>query len=710
MATIGEINPNVPSTVQVPDTYLFVSTTPTTITTDQPKNMFALATAILSGSAILNAPYSLPAGTAVANSIGQFSNVTNVNLAMGRRSPVAGRFRNALQQVPIGVNFFLPAIQEPSNSGWAGFATALLTVIGTAQGSGEILARVCGHDAPIPVANGDAAATIATDGKTVIDSRIPDAPMVSAGLISGTTIPLIYVTRGEDGNDDPLLIYIPPEITGVGISPGTLTVTANALGASGSASIFQLKCDTTTYTATIPVGSTPTQAAALILAAINGTTGPLMATQSAGVLTLYYRSGWYVRKIQASSTEDALGQVYTLATRHNGGLPVITITGNATGSTFTIIAGGVTKTVSITAAWTPTQSATAIAAALAADTSYPLNATSLAGVVSCTWRTSPASISISNVDATQTYALTYPAAITTVATVPGNSAFTGLPGAGAPTLASVLANKAKLQAMIEWSCDYQDSTSTSAIYAHVEQYGNGYYQQNQRVTWVSTDPVETAKTVATSATPELGNSWRYSVGCYQGGGISGGAYAAATAALLCATDLPFNLDGAQLVAGTVAPMLPGRSETDMDPPTLDVALGSYHLFPFVGINGVVTIVRGKTCWIASNTEWGDWSYGRTFDLIRFQIRTFLNTRFRGKVLFFGGGVIRVANGVRPMDIKNAIGEYLDAVDGSLIDGAKRLKQYIAVEPIPSNLSTLRIYFRAAVPRELHVLSGVIGSI
>jgi phage tail sheath gpL-like len=710
-ATIGEINPNVPTTVQVPDTYLFISTTPTTVTTDQPRNQFLLATGLLTASALLGPPYNLSAGTAVANSIGQFSNVTNVNLAFGRRSPIAGRFRNAIQQTPIGVNFFLGAIQEPSNSGFAGVCTKLLTFIGTAQGSGQILVRLCGYDTLMPVANADTAAIMATDGKSEIDAQVLDAPMVTTSLIGSATIPLTYITRGEDGNDSPVLINIPSQITGVGVSPGTITVSTTSIGHSSGASLFVLQCDTTTYPVTVPVSTTPAQAAALITAEINTTTGPLAATVSGAVVTLYYRSGWYVKKIQMSSTEDATGQVYTLADRHDGGLPVVTATGNATGtSSVTITANGIAKVVPLTAAWTPTQSAAAIAAALAGDATFPLNGTSVGGVVSCTWRVTPGSVTVSTTDATQTFALTFPATITTVATVPGNPALTGLSGAGDPSLTALLANKAKLPAMIEWSCDYLDATSTSAIYAHVEQYANGYYQQNQRVTFVSTDPLATAALVATSATPNLGNSWRYSVGVYQGAGCSGGAYASAVAALLAGTDLPFNMDSTALAVGTFAPMLPGRAETDLDPTSLDVALGSYHLFPFVGVNGAVTIVRGKTCWTAENKEWGDWSYGRTFDLIRFQLRAFLNTRFRGKVLFYGGGVIRVANGVRLQDIKNAIAQYLDAVDGILIDGAKNLKQYIAVEPVPTTPGFIRIYFRAAVPRELHVLSGVIGSI
>jgi len=73
---------------------------------------------------------------------------------------------------------------------------------------------------------------------------------------------------------------------------------------------------------------------------------------------------------------------------------------NATGSNFTITANGVAKIVAITAMWTPTQSATAIAAALAGDASFPLTATSALGVVTASWRAGflPSSVSILGAD------------------------------------------------------------------------------------------------------------------------------------------------------------------------------------------------------------------------------------------------------------------------------------------------------------------------
>src|SRR5690242_1587304 len=125
---MSDLNPDVPSSSQIPGTFLFISTAPTATTTTLPKDWFYLASAILTGSAITGAPYNLTAGTQAPNDISQYSNLDRVNLAFNRRSPIANRFRSALQEIPFGINLFLPAIAEPTNTGFAGFATKTITV------------------------------------------------------------------------------------------------------------------------------------------------------------------------------------------------------------------------------------------------------------------------------------------------------------------------------------------------------------------------------------------------------------------------------------------------------------------------------------------------------------------------------------------------------------------------------------------------------
>ncbi len=704
------LNPDVPSSSQTPGTDLYISTAPTSTGTPAPKNLFLLATGVLQGSAITGQPYNLTAGTVAPNDIEQYSNVELVAQLFNRRSPLANRFRSAIQEVPFGINIFAGGIAEPANSGFAGFATKLITVAGTAVGSGQISLRICGHEARPSIANGDSAATFASTAKTALDNTIPNCPMVTTGLI-GSTIPLIYIVRGEDGNDSPVVVTVPPEITGITFSPGIITVTVNSAGAAGGASLFTIRVGSLSVVVSIPLGSTPAQAATLIAAAVNAATFPLTASVSAGVVTLFYRSGWVVNRIQLNSTEDAMGQVCTISDRHDGGLPLITVSGAAaTGTTLNVISGGVTQPVVITATNTLAQSATAIQAAIHGNTAFPLDsAASVGATVPCTWRITPTSASLSGTDTTQRFALTFPASITSAATVPGSATFTALAGAGDPNLTTLLANKAKLDAFSEWAMDYVDTTSINAVSAHIELYANGFYQQGQRWCVADTRGVELVKTDITTATPDLGNYWRPSVICYQDPPCQGGAYSAQIAARLCATDLPYNMDGQILAIGGGSPMLPARSDTEMSATTIDVALSPYHLTPLRGINGNVTIVRGKSTWNGLESKWGDWSYGRMFDALRYGLRNFLNQRFAGKVFFVGQGVIRVSNAFRLIDVFNAIGEYLDSQQGIIVDGSAALKPFIAVGVDENDATRILINLRERPPRENHQRVGVITS-
>lgn len=627
-------NPNVPQTVKTPDTYLYLSTAPVSTGSPQPLNLLILAPMINSAAALTGSPYSLTAGTAELNSIEQYTSVEVVRQKFGRRSLASQRFRAALQAQPVGLNVFIAAVAEPTNSNFAGVATQLLTVSGTAVGSGEIKVRVRGYLFKVSVASGDTAATIATAIHTAMggtgggtNSQQPDCPMVPGAIISSVTVPLVFVHRGEIGNSKPIVVEIPSEITGIYISPGIITISTNAAGAAAAASTFTLRCGSQSLTVSIAIGTTPANAATAIVAAINAATWALQAEASTADVILKYRNGWAVQRIQVQSNEDLGGQVYTLKDR--------------------------------------------------------LNSTH--------------------------------GAIDTTATVPGTTAFTALAGSGTPTLTTVLANRAKGQAHLEWACSYNDATSMGAIITHVELYANGYYQHNQRVIFASDEVLDTsgtglknAKQRLTDPSPAATSYWRYALLQEQDPFCDINDMACELAADLCGTPLPFNFDGRYLAQGGDIPILPGRSDTELDPATTDTAMRTYYLTPAKGDNGRVKIIRGVTSWAASNTEWADFSYGRMFDDARYRLRIFLNERFNGKVLFTATSP-RVDNAFTLGDVEDAIKEWLSSRDGITVDGAASLGRFVVAEQDPDDGTYIRLAFRLRVPREAHVKSGVISS-
>lgn len=722
-----EPNPNVPTGVMTPDWYLYISTAPITIDTPQPKDVFILAPMINSSAATTNAPYSLSPGTATLNEIQQCTDISRVNALFGRRSVAANRFRSAIQQVPIGINIFVAAIAEPTNSGFSGVATKLVRFSGTAVGSGEIKLKVCGALCPISVANGDTASTIAAAALSALggagggaNSKIPDAPMIPAAVID-IQLPVITITSDADG------------------SGSTFTIVANGV----------------TKTVAITAAWTPTQSATAIAAALSGDTAfPLTATSNLGVVSCTWRSTFPVSTLTIST--DDTQQTYALTYLGTGastgatvpltyvsrgevgndspvsieippeitGIQVspgsLTVTGTGSGgSTFTLKVSSQECPVSIPNTTSATAAATLIAAGINAAT-FPLSATAAGATVNLFWRSGwlidRIQVKSTEPGGGQTYLLAdrhdSAGAITSVTTVAGTSTFTALQGSGTPTLTTLLANRAKFRPMIEWFSEYTDLTSINALTEHIEQYANGYYQQNQRVTFCDTRGVEDVKTLVTGASPALTNYWRYAIITEQDPFTQGGATACQTAALLASLDLPYNVDGTNLQQGTIEPLMPPRPDTELGPTSVDVAMSSYHLTVVKGNNGFVQIVRGVTTWgdTQSRPEWRDWSYGRMFDAVRYGLRRFLNTRFNGKVLFTGGGQIRVSNAFTLKDVEAAVLEYLTALDGVIIDNAASLAQYIRAEVDTNDAGFIRITLRIRVPREFHVGTGVISGI
>jgi len=315
------LNPDVSSNQFEPGIFLSISTAPAGATGGPVPQVLVLGPAILSGAVMTGAPYSLTAGTATANEISARYDVGDIARAYHRRSPLAQALRSALQEVPVGLTIFGAAAPEPTASGFAGVASAIITVGGTAVGSGVVRGWLCGWPFNFIVSNGDTAATVATNMKAAIDAQTPDATMLTGALISSVTVSLAFSVRSEVGNERPVVLSVPNTITGLTFSPGKITITGDAVGAAAASSLFTLTCGTQSLSVAIAVGQTPTQQATTIAAAINAATFPLRASAALGVVTLLHGSGWVVHRITCASTEDGGGSTYTLADRHDHGNP-----------------------------------------------------------------------------------------------------------------------------------------------------------------------------------------------------------------------------------------------------------------------------------------------------------------------------------------------------------------------------------------------------
>lgn len=638
-------NPDVPLAVWTPDTYIYIDTAPqNAVTGPEPARMYIVEPMLTSSSALCSAPYSLTAGTGTPNEIKQWTSVTKVEQAFGRRSGAATRFREAIAMRPFGNEIYIVPVKEAGSSGFTGCASAMINVVGTisggvqataASGSGEVLLWLCGHLVKFTVANGDTLATIAAAMLQAIKDQAPYAPLVPhPSLLSSptTAVGLAYIHRGEIGNDRPIMVRIPPGLTGFRLSPGYVVVAGTA--GTGDKLFTMLVGSSSTGGITVTDTNTAVQTAAQITAGINALsaagTFPLAAQQRLNPdddkVDLFFNNDWVVHRIQVSSTQSATKQTFALYDRHDHGNPT--------------------------------------------------------------------------------------AAASSVTTTAGSTALTALAGSGTPTLTTALANAEKLTGALEWVTEFTDATSVGAIRQHFATWNNGLNQRNQRLTLCSSEDIDTARTRVTGSlapSPDLTNYWEYTFGIAQDIPVQAATYATMLAAELCARTLPYNLDGLELKSGlSNVPLLPARADVELSPSERDVAMRSYHMTPFRGVNGKVVMVRGVTTWGGTNIEWCDLSYGRVYHDDRYRLRQLLNRRLAGKV-FFQYTTPRIANAFELSDVDDIIIEHLQQRDGITQDGAADLAQYVKTEVDPNDGSRLRSQYRARPPREKHVGTVVVTS-
>lgn len=630
MAGNLDVNPDVPVTSWGPDVQIAIDTAPVaTSSVGDPKRVLVLSPMVHQGSPMTGAPYNQIAGLAQPNTVLQYTSSTKTEQAFNKRSGAATRWREAYAQVPSGIDVFVAPVQEASGSGFSGFASALITVIGTAVGAGEIMIWLCNHLVRVPVASGDTDVIIAGNILAQIPIQAPYAPLIVHPALLGTaTVGLAYINRGEIGNDRPIRVQIPSSITGVALSPGTITVATNA---AAGGSVFTLNVGSYSLPVAIPGAQTPANSATAIAAAINAATFPLRATVASNVVTLLYgydsSDGWVVHRISVASTEATGGQTYTLADRHDHASPT--------------------------------------------------------------------------------------AAITSVATVPATATATALAGSGTPNLTAVLANIIKdKDGFLEWVTEFIDPTSARAITtATIEIQGNGANNKSQRVTFASSEPLDTARSRVTGAlapSPDLTGYWRSTYLHGQDLPMQAVTAAAMLAAALAVAEQPKNFDGFELLSQDPrVPIAPSRQDVELSDASRDVAMRSYHMTPLIGVRGRLLVQRGVTTWGAINIEWADFSFGRCFDRDRSGMRRFLASRFAGKV-YFSRTEPRIPDGFTDTDVADAVIEYQALRDGITIDGADSLRQFVKVRRNPTDGSRLDITYRQRPPRELHKLVGIVS--
>lgn len=295
------VNTDLPTSNLVPGVYVQIQSQGGAALDDANRRVLILGTRLSSGTGSADVP-------------ARYTSQADVDADHGRGSEVARNFAAfTAQHGPGWADTWVCGVDEPSG-GTA--AARKIIVAGTATEAGYVDVYVAGYKVTVGIASGDAAATVA---QAIIDqlNLLLDSPLATSTLSTATVV-ITYRHKGLTGNDLPIRVD-QFDASGLTFAAGTLTV-ANSAGASGSLAIA---IGATTYSVSITNGDANTVTATGINTAISAVSGPVTSSVNSGVVTLFYRTGRYVRRIKATLT-SVTTQTVTSSDTAGAGVPTMT--------------------------------------------------------------------------------------------------------------------------------------------------------------------------------------------------------------------------------------------------------------------------------------------------------------------------------------------------------------------------------------------------
>lgn len=580
------LNPNVPFNAR-PGAYFSVSTKSATSISQLRAlsgryRVHVLADMLSSGTADPSKPYLV-------------TSQKQADQYFGARSGCARGYTRVATEVTGGVEIYCTGIVLTGTP-----ATALIKIIGSATGSGQIRVRICDYLAIADIADGDSANTIAANLKAAIDGL--GAIPFTAGVATDT-ITLTYADAGLQGNDKPIAVWISDSVSGVTASPGTITL-ANA--ANGAGNGHTVVCNNKSVTYDVANLTNATDGATGLAAAINADSSfHLKATSALAVVTLLYKTGHPVHKISCSTTD-----------------------------------GSQTVTAAV-----------------------------------------------------------------------------GTTGSGTPTLTTALNNLAAAEAFQEWVTIFNDDTSLESIIAHLRTYGNGYHMKEQFLTWGSTDGLTTAGAMVSNLTPSVitpsdddSTVGRYTElwcpNAFQQA-FELACHRAAARAVQRRPTKGFNFYTFHSNTTGVSLSFPDMGDWP-DPPTTATARSTYFLCPLIVRNGQLCIESDVNTYGGTALKYRKSSYVHGIAHYRNTLKATLEDRFQGKEIVLHSEV-RTPDCVNLSMIKGAIMDVKNGLEfENLFDGAAFVEDKVDVQEDPESPGDILVGDPALCPVELDRIKGVIS--
>lgn len=293
--------------------------------------------------------------------------------------------------------------------------------------------------------------------------------------------------------------------------------------------------------------------------------------------------------------------------------------------------------------------------------------------------------------------------------VAGAIATCGTPGAGAPSLTSLLTAIGAQAGFGVWVSPWTDTDTLGVLASHIEGQADGLRQKNQRLHACSTLALAAAGAIPIGTAPTLSSSTRYAVHWQPDAAQQGYELAARTAAARAANDYPGkNWDGFPLKTNGTVPLLAPATAARADSSDINAAINTYLMSPirFDDALGRNVIELGRTTSGSSDRTLHDWSCIDQLDWQRAQVVERMTSRFGG-LSYKRVGTPATPNTVEPASIEEEM--YLltrewEALD--LFDGAEALKPGIKAAPNPSDPGRIDLVYTASVVVPIHQISVV----
>ncbi len=292
---------------------------------------------------------------------------------------------------------------------------------------------------------------------------------------------------------------------------------------------------------------------------------------------------------------------------------------NATGAGSVVITvGAISVTTALSGGETPAQVATKVAASWNSST-YPVTAVVDAGTPAQVDFYFQAGFDVRRMSAsvvtTTGLTVNLGSGATNGAGSPSSFSYNGTQGTGAPTLTTALTNlQSSQQAYRAWVCPWVDAASIGSLATAIESMSNGSQtgQKLQIMVVADWQPIATDGAIPTATSPNLTTTPpHYTFGWAPDTSVQCAELSARNAAARAAywISLPaFNWNGWRFMGNSTAPILAPAVTAQPSTDTLNTALRTYGLSPWVlGPSGNIEVKKGRTTSLAADLRLWAWS-------------------------------------------------------------------------------------------------------